>query len=114
MTRQKAKGPRSLVRRHGRLSYGTEITAAQNAHSKIWGEASFAFQLCDLFYPIERVKELYNRVRTAIDERSGDGTAGRAGRELQKQAQRFEEAVKGLEAAAYFIPPPTLNDKDSY
>ena len=54
---------------------------------------------------IERVKELYDRVRTAVDERlnraveavrSGDGAAGRVVGELQEQVQRLEESVKDL------------------
>ena len=51
------------------------------------------------------MKELYDRVRTAVDERldraveavrSGDGAAGRRVGELQEQLQRLEEAVKDL------------------
>ena len=51
------------------------------------------------------MKELYDRVRTAVDERlnraveavrSADGAAGEWVSELQEQVQRLEESVKDL------------------
>ena len=54
---------------------------------------------------IERVKELYDRVRTAVDERlnraveavrGGDGASSRVVGELQEQVQQLKEAVKDL------------------
>ncbi len=58
---------------------------------------------------IERVKELYDRVRTAVDERlnraveavrSGDGAAGRVGRRIAGAGAAARRIGQGLEAAA--------------
>ncbi len=58
---------------------------------------------------IERVKEIYDRVRTAVDERlnraveavrSGDGVAGRVGRRIAGAGAAARRIGQGLEAAA--------------